>query len=208
MDKVALAAGEIWRLWTVTLVHAPLTQMPLHLLFNMYFLWLAGPFVERLYGRGVFLSFYLVFAAGASLVSFAFSGAQYAVGASGAIFGLFGLLAAADRIHRPMLDRQSRGFLGQLAGLVIFNLIFGFIVPNVDNMAHIGGLLTGLWLGLLFAPTRVPTLRSLWLRPGPTPGTMVPAFGASGTRAIRIAGVLLLGAAFLVLWSLGVAAWS
>jgi hypothetical protein len=107
-----------------------------------------------------------------------------------------------------MLDRQSRSFLGQLAGLVIFNLILGFIVPNVDNMAHIGGLLTGLWIGLLFAPTRVPTLRSLWVRPGPTPGTTVPVFGAGGTRVVKVAGLLLLAAAFLVLWSLGVAAWS
>ena len=59
MDKVAIAHGELWRLWTVTLVHAPLTQMPLHLVFNMYALWLAGPFVERLYGRAVFLVGYL-----------------------------------------------------------------------------------------------------------------------------------------------------
>ncbi len=209
MDKFALAAGEIWRLWTVTLVHASLTEMPLHLLFNMYFLYLAGPFVERMYGRAAFVGYYLVFAAGASLLSFAFTAPPdnpYAVGASGAIFGLFGLLAAADRIHRPMLDRQSRGFLGQLAGLVIFNLIFGFIVPGVDNLAHIGGLLTGLWLGILFAPTRVPTMRSIWVRPGPTPGTTVPAFGAS-TVAIRLVGLLLLAAAFLALWSLGVANW-
>ena len=96
-----LAAGELWRLWTVTLVHAPLQQMPLHLLFNMYFLYLAGPFVERLYGRWPFLAFYLLFAAGASLASFAFTAppdTPFAVGASGAIFGLFGLLVAAERV--------------------------------------------------------------------------------------------------------------
>ena len=98
--QVPLAAGELWRLWTVTLVHAPLQQMPLHLLFNMYFLYLAGPFVERLYGRWRFLGFYLLFAAGASLASFAFTAppdTPFAVGASGAIFGLFGLLVAAER---------------------------------------------------------------------------------------------------------------
>ena len=117
LNKPLVAAGELWRLWTVVLVHAPLGEMPLHLLFNMYFLYLAGPFVERLYGRWTFLALYLLFAAGASLTSFAFTAppdAPIAVGASGAIFGLFGLLVAAERIHRPVLDQQSRSFMGQL----------------------------------------------------------------------------------------------
>jgi len=187
-----------------------LTENPLHLLFNMYFLWLAGPFVERLYGRGMFLVFYLVFAAGASLMSFGMTAppsSPFAVGASGAIFGLFGLLAAADRVHRPMLDRQSRGFLGQLGALVVINLIFGFIIPNVDNWAHIGGLITGAVIGTLFPPTRVPTMRSMWMRAGPTPGTTVPVFGRSGTVAVQALGLLLLAGFFLVLWSLGVANW-
>lgn len=208
MDKVALAAGELWRIWTVTLIHAPLTQMPLHLLFNLYALWLAGPFVERLYGRWVFLAFYLVFAAGGSLATFAFGDVQYGVGASGAIFGLFGVLFAAQRIHRPVLDRQSRSFLGQLGALLAINLVFGLLIPGIDNMAHIGGLVTGLWFGLLFVPTRVPTLRSMWYRPGPAPGTMVPVYGAAGTRAIRIGGLIALGVGFWLLWTLGVAKWS
>ena len=123
---------------------------------------------------------------GASLTSFAFTAppdAPIAVGASGAIFGLFGLLVAAERIHRPVLDQQSRSFMGQLTGLVVINLLFGFLVPGIDNLAHIGGLVTGLVIGVLFAPTRVPTLRSLWVRPGPTPGTTVPAFGRGGATA-------------------------
>ena len=208
MNKPLLAQGELWRLWTVTLIHAPLTEMPLHLLFNLYFLWLAGPFVERLFGRVAFLAFYLVFAAGASLTTFAFSPAPLGVGASGAIFGLFGLLVAADRLHRPILDRQSRAFLGQLAALVVFNLFLGFILPDVDNMAHIGGLVTGLFLGILFAPSRVPTMRSIWVRPGPTPGTTVPVFGSAGAIAIRGAGLLLLAAGFVLLWTIGVGVWA
>ncbi len=208
MDKVAIAQGEIWRLWTVTLVHAPIQQNPFHLLFNMYALWLAGPFVERLYGRLAFLAFYLLAAAGGSLASFAFGDAQYAVGASGAIFGLFGVLVSVQFIHRPILDRQSRGFLGQLVALAALNVVLGLVDQGtVDVWAHLGGLATGAWLGLLFAPARVPTLRSLWLRPGATPGTVVQAFGAGGTQALRIAGLLMLAAAFVVLWTQGVAAW-
>ena len=208
LDKLAVAEGEIWRLWTVTLVHAPLTAMPFHLLFNMYALWLAGPFVEQMYGRWRFLLFYLAFAAGGSLLTFAFGEARGGVGASGAIFGLFGLLFVAQRIHHPVLDRGSRAFLGQLGGLLAINLVFGFIVPGIDNFAHIGGLIAGAWLGVLFAPTNVQTLRSLWVRQGPIPGTTVPAFGAGGTVVIRLAGVLALLGLFAALFALGVAAWS
>ncbi len=148
LDKPALASGELWRLWTVTLVHAPLTQMPLHLLFNMYLLYLAGPFTERLYGRIGFLLVYLAAAAGGSLATFAFGDAAGGVGASGALFGLFGLLISVQYVHRPMLDRGARAFMGQFLGLVILNLILGFAMSGiVDNWAHIGGLVTGLLAG-------------------------------------------------------------
>jgi membrane associated rhomboid family serine protease len=208
MDKVAIANGEIWRLWTVTLVHAPIESNPFHLLFNMYALWLAGPFVERLYGRLAFLAFYLLAALGGSLTSFAYGEAQYAVGASGAIFGLFGVLVAVRFVHRPMLDRQSRGFLGQIVALAVLNVVLGLVESGtVDVWAHMGGLATGIWLGALFAPTRVPTLRSLWVRPGSTPGSLVPVFGAGGTVAVRAAGLLLMAAAFAYLWVQGVAVW-
>jgi membrane associated rhomboid family serine protease len=208
MDKPLLAAGELWRLWTVTLVHAPLTQMPLHLLFNMYALYLAGPFVERLYGRLAFLLIYLAAAAGGSLATFAFGSVALGVGASGAIFGLFGLVVAVQYVHRPMLDRGSRAFMGQFLAIVILNLIIGFAFGNeIDNWAHIGGLVTGLWLGALFAPGRVPTMRSMWVRPGPTPGTTVPLFGSGGNMAVRVTGLVILAIAFGVLWTIGVSVW-
>jgi len=207
LDKVALAAGEIWRLWTASLLHAPLLQNPLHLVFNMYAIWLAGPFIERLYGRSFFLVAYLVTVAGGSLGSFAFGDAQWSIGASGGVFGLFGLLIAAQYVHRPLLDRGSRAFLGQLVALVILNFILGLTTGTTDNWAHAGGLVSGLWLGVLFAPTGVPTIRSMWMRPGPTPGTTVPAFGASGTMVVRMVGVVALLAFFVLLWANGMATW-
>jgi membrane associated rhomboid family serine protease len=202
LDKVRLADGELWRLWTVTLVHGGL----LHLGFNMYALWIAGPFVEQLYGRIRFLLFYLVFGAGGSLASFVVSDARFAVGASGAIFGLFGLLVAVQYVHKPLVSRNARQFLSQMGGLIAINLVFGFVVPGIDNMAHIGGLLSGLWIGFLFAPTRVQTMRSMWLRPGMS-GTLQPAFGVGGTRVIRAVGVLALLGAFAVLYALGAGSW-
>ena len=92
--------------------------------------------------------------------------------------------------------------MGQLAGLLVINLIFGLVVPNIDNLAHMGGLVTGAWLGFLFGPVRAQTMRSMWTRPSAT-GALVPVFGTEGTRAIRIGGLLALGLAFLALWAIG-----
>ncbi len=201
LDKAAVAAGEYWRLWTVTLLHGDL----LHLLFNMYALWLAGPIVERWYGRVRFLAFYLALAAAGSVASFVFGGDAPAVGASGAIFGLFGILLAAGRLHNPV-DRQSRALVGQIGMLILINLAFGFASGgSIDNAAHLGGLVAGLWLGALVLPTGVPTLSSLWQRPSvgavPTrgqPGGPPPAYMAAigiGVVAIVVAAGLAVGTA-------------
>ena len=159
LDKAAVADGEIWRLWTVTLLHGSL----LHLGFNMYALYLAGPIVERWYGPVRFLVFYLGCAAAGSVASFVFGGDVPSVGASGAIFGLFGLLLAAGRLHHPV-DRGSRALVSQIGMLILINIAFGFIVRGIDNAAHLGGLAAGLWFGAMLPPTRVQTLASLWQR--------------------------------------------
>ncbi len=208
LDKVLIVHGELWRLVTVTLLHAPLLQMPLHLPMNMYAIWIAGPFIERLYGRSTFLAVYLVTAVGASLATFAFSDAQWSVGASGGVFGLFGFLIGMSAVHKPMLDRAARGFLGQLVGLVVLNLVLGLTMGTTDNWAHVGGLISGLWLGVLLPPTNVETMRSMWRRPGPTPGTTVPALGSGGNRAAQVAGIVVLVVLFGILWGSGLATWA
>jgi rhomboid protease GluP len=183
LDKPAVAAGEYWRLWSVTLLHGDF----LHLAFNMYALYLAGTIVERWYGSIRFLAFYLACAAAGSTASFVFGGDVPSVGASGAIFGLFGLLLAAGRIHHPV-DRQSRGIMSQLGFLVLINIAFGFASGGqIDNAAHLGGLAAGLWLGVLIPPTRVPTLSSLWQRPGQA--------GATAGQATAPGYVMVLGLA-------------
>jgi membrane associated rhomboid family serine protease len=186
LDKPAVAAGEYWRLWSVTLLHGGL----LHLLFNMYALWLAGPIVERWYGRVRFLAFYLACAAAGSAGSFVFGSDAPSVGASGAIFGLFGILLAAGRLHHPV-DRQSRALVSQIGMLIVLNLAFGFASGGaIDNAAHLGGLVAGLWLGALILPTGVPTLSSLWHRPAsPTPGPARP-LGATPYMAVVAIGVV------------------
>jgi membrane associated rhomboid family serine protease/TolA-binding protein len=190
LSKPDVANGEYWRLWTVTLLHGGLP----HLFFNMYALYLSGPIVEQLYGSRLFLLFYLLCAAGGSVASYAFGAGPVAVGASGAIFGLIGVLLAASRTHNPVLDRQSRAFVGQLGTLILINLAFGFAIPQIDNAAHIGGLLAGLWLGFLIAPGRVPTLRSFWQNAGasepPMRAMVIPAIGILVLVAAIIGGIL------------------
>jgi membrane associated rhomboid family serine protease len=159
LDKGAVATGEYWRLLTVTLLHGSL----LHLAFNMYALYLAGPIVERWYGSTRFLLIYLACAAAGSVGSFVFGGDAPSVGASGAIFGLFGVLLAASRLHHPV-DRQSRMLVSQLGMLILINIAFGFAVRGIDNAAHLAGLAAGLWLGAVLPPTRVQTLASMWQR--------------------------------------------
>lgn len=160
LDRAAVVAGEYARLWTVTLVHGSF----LHLFFNMYALYLLGPIVERWYGSIRFLLIYLACAAAGSTASIVFSGEGISVGASGAIFGLFGLLLAAGRIHHPV-DRQSRMIVSQLGFLILINIAFGFAVPGIDNAAHLGGLAAGLWIGAVLPPTGILTMATLWQPP-------------------------------------------
>ena len=189
LNKRAVAAGELYRLWTVTLVHAD----PLHLLFNMYALYLVGPIVEQIYGSRLFALFYLLCAAAGSVASYVLTPAD-AVGASGAIFGLFGVLLAASRTHQPVLDRRGRSLVSQIGMLILINLAFGFLVPRIDNAAHVGGLVGGLWLGFLIRPGRVTTLRGLWQRPADRPDAgatvLLPMIGVAALVVVLAVGVV------------------
>jgi rhomboid protease GluP len=191
LDKGAVADGEYYRLWTVTLVHAN----QIHLLFNAFALWLAGPLVERLYGPWLFLLFYVLCAAAGSVASFVFGSPLPSVGASGAIFGLIGILFAASRTHHPILDQRGRSLIGQLGFLIVINLIFGFTFGStIDNAAHIGGLLAGMWIGFLIAPTRVQTMKTQWQQPGTpvrtTASVVLPTVAVAGLVAVIVVGVL------------------
>jgi membrane associated rhomboid family serine protease len=191
LDKQGLAAGEWWRLVTPVLVHGGL----LHLLFNMYFLYLVGPLVEQLYGPVRFLLLYVLTAAAGSAASYLFGGPAPSVGASGAIFGLCGVLLAVSAVHRPILDRRGRAIMSQIGALVVLNLIIGFgfgalMDAPIDNSAHIGGLLAGLWLGLVLPPIRA-TLSSYWQQPA---GSAAGPGGrpAAGTTAVADRRLLML----------------
>jgi membrane associated rhomboid family serine protease len=199
LDKSLVAAGEWWRLLTVALLH----ESPIHLAFNMYALYLVGPVVERIYGWKLFIVIYLACDLAASVASFVFGNPLIAsVGASGAIFGLFGCLFIAGRVHNPVLDRQSRNLTAQIGSLIVLNLILGFTfgAGTIDNFAHVGGLLAGAWLGLVLVPRGVPTLSSGWVRTNGLPLPTDPRARAS-LRGLAVAALLVLCVAGVILGS-------
>ncbi len=145
--SVLIADGQVWRLLTSMFLHVGL----MHLFFNSYALFIFGVEVERLYGGARFLAIYLLAGLWGSLISFAF-GPNLSAGASGAIFGLLGTMVAFFRRHREVFGVWGRRRLISLIGIAGLNLVLGFTVPGIDNLAHLGGLLSGVVLGWLLAP--------------------------------------------------------
>ncbi|ADL49836.1 rhomboid family intramembrane serine protease [Clostridium cellulovorans] len=133
--------GEFYRLLTCTFLHSGL----MHIAFNMYALNNIGRLIERVYGWKKFILIYIFAGLSGSLASFLFS-PYVSVGASGAIFGLFG---AALIMGLKLKKYINSNFLGSLASVIVVNVIFGFSSTGIDNYGHIGGLLGGLLMGAL-----------------------------------------------------------
>jgi rhomboid protease GluP len=127
--------GEWWRFITPIFLHIGL----LHLLMNSFALYYLGPMVEKMYGSIRFLFIYLFSGFTGVLGSFLFS-PTVSAGASGAIFGCFGALLYLGNIHRQLFLR-TMGY--NIIAVIMVNLIFGFVVPGIDNAGHIGGLVGG-----------------------------------------------------------------
>ena len=133
-DNALLVAHnhEYYRMITAAFLHANL----LHLVFNMFGLYLFGSQVEAAVGAPRFATLYGLAAVGGSACSQFFGPAgQFSVGASGAVFGIFGAFFVIAR---------SKGMdVSQVGGLIMINLFLGAVIPGIDNAAHVGGLLTG-----------------------------------------------------------------
>lgn len=144
MSPFAIDAGEWWRLITPILVHGSL----LHIFFNMYILFMYGPNVEQAYGTARFVLLFLLTGFVASAFSYAFPPDNASVGASGAIFGVVGVLLVY--LYRRRRTQFMAQYLRGMTFFVVANLVLGFIVPVIDNFAHIGGLVAGILIGLGF----------------------------------------------------------
>lgn len=130
-----IAEGQSWRLFTAIFLHANLP----HLFFNSYALYIYGPVVERLFGKIKFILIFVVSGLMGSLLSYLFS-PRWAVGASGAIFGLMGSLLYFRQRNQEIFKKV---FGRSLIFIIAINLIYGFTTPGIDNLGHIGGLAGG-----------------------------------------------------------------
>ncbi|HEY7332091.1 MAG TPA: rhomboid family intramembrane serine protease [Candidatus Limnocylindria bacterium] len=179
----AVADGEWWRLITSAFLHLGL----LHLAFNMYALWLFGPIMEQLYGHVEFAVIYVLCALGGSVLTILLQPESAAAGASGAIFGLFGLAFVVSRRRHLILGPQARAIISQVGTLLVLNLFITFIAADrISWTGHVGGLLVGALLGLLLAPRHAPTMGGMWRG---ADGTPLAASADGALRAVAYAAV-------------------
>ena len=132
-----LLDNQYWRMVTSMFLHSGI----FHILFNMWALWVVGGFMEAALGRGKFILLYFISGLAGSVLVLATLSPAPVVGASGAIFGLFGALAVHAFFNRG--DLQSQAFLRQILFIIVLNLVFTFALGGISWQAHIGGLLGG-----------------------------------------------------------------
>jgi rhomboid protease GluP len=141
--------GETWRLFTSMFLHIGL----MHLFFNGYALFIFGLEMERLYGPDRFIVTYILAGLFGSLASFGSRGPDvFSAGASGAIFGVIGMNLAYFMLHRQTFGQFGRQRVMNTLFIIGINLVFGFTIPGIDNIAHIGGLIAGFTIGYGLAP--------------------------------------------------------
>lgn len=130
-----------WRIVTAAFLHGSI----MHIAFNMLALYQVGNVVEQLFGKVRFSLLYAIAMLGSGFAVIAFSYTAVTLGASGAIFGLFGALVAVGL----RLGARGRSLIAQVLPIIGLNLIFTFAIPNISAAAHVGGLITGFLAGLV-----------------------------------------------------------
>lgn len=139
-----IATGEYWRLITPMFLHSP--SFFFHILMNMYVLYAYGPLVEQAFGTKRFVPMYLICGFTGAVASYNLSRCDaYGVGASGAIFGIAGVLLVY--LYKRRNSTFTQAAYKNILLFVGLNLMIGFAFQGIDNWAHIGGLAGGIALG-------------------------------------------------------------
>jgi len=146
--------GQLWRLVTPILLHGSL----LHLLSNMYALFVIGPSIERAYGSKRYLALYVLSGMFGNVFSFLFTAAP-SVGASTSIFGLVAAEAVYVYRNRHLFGRTAQPMLFNIALIIFINLAMGML-PGIDYWGHLGGLIGGLIFAWMAGPIYEMTLTS------------------------------------------------
>lgn len=138
--------GQVWRLITSTFLHGGL----LHIAFNMYALKIIGSEVEYAYGRIKYIIIYIISALGGSIFSYLFNRDSISVGASGAVFGLFGAMLIFGFTNRKKIGKV---YMMNILKVIGVNILIGVTISTIDNAAHLGGLLAGAIVAIICSLT-------------------------------------------------------
>lgn len=155
MAKPLFYEGGWWRAITASFIHIGL----FHILFNMYFLYSIGPVFERLYGPYKFLVIYILAGAMGNLFTYAFGNINaISAGASTSLYGIFGLAIGLMINYKD--DAILSSFGASFMSIIVINVIYSLISPNVGIMGHLGGFLGGILLAGVFPVTNrsLPTM--------------------------------------------------
>jgi len=139
--------NQWWRLITSIFLHGGMT----HLLMNMFSLYLIGRGAENYFSKSAYLSLYLFAGFLGSFASLFMHDDSVGLGASGAIFGLFGALAGFFLAYKEQIEEHSKAFMKQFAMIIGINIIIGLAIPEVDVSAHVGGLVIGFIGGFILS---------------------------------------------------------
>ena len=140
-------SGDYWRLLTAGFVHGDI----IHLAFNLWCLWSLGQLAERLFGSLITAAIYILTGVAGAMLSIGWNHGRLEVGASGAIFGIAGAILSGIKFGNVAVGpMQRRQIFSSLIFFVIFNLTIG-LGPGIDNMCHLGGLVSGLIFGVPLA---------------------------------------------------------
>ena len=139
--------GEWWRLLSAMFLHGGIT----HILMNMFSLYIVGRGVALYFDTKSYLALYFFSGIYGGLISLLVHPVSVGVGASGAIFGVFGALAGFFLAHKARIARYAQGFMREFGTIIGINLLFGMVIPSVDVSAHIGGVLVGFLGGFVLA---------------------------------------------------------
>ena len=138
---------EWWRLFTAMFLHAGIT----HIAMNMYSLYLVGRSAEMYFNTKSYISIYLFSGIIGGLISLYIHPASVGIGASGAIFGIFGALAGFFLANRDKIANHTKAFMKNFTSVLGINLVIGLLIPSIDVSAHIGGLVIGIIGGFVLA---------------------------------------------------------
>jgi len=139
--------NQWWRLLLAMFLHGGMT----HLLMNMFSLYLIGRGAEVYFTKSAYLSLYLFSGFLGSFTSLLTHDNSIGLGASGAIFGLFGALAGFFLAYREQIKEDSKAFMKQFTLIIGLNILIGLAMPEVDVSAHLGGLIIGLIGGFIIS---------------------------------------------------------